>query len=345
MHEIERDRQLKELDRANGGDWGGTSVDNAFKQALAEIVTEEMMQSYCQEYPSDYLDLFREFEIKKRICIKENDSDSFISLKFPLTFMEECTKRFGTDLPTLTQKSRFNNHFRWRRDRVRIDMPTFKAFFQPACDGVINHVKELLTSPKVKNVRKILMVGGFSESPLLQDAIRKAFPDCQVMVPRESGLAVLRGAAVLGYIPNIIARRVARHTYGVKMTIEFDPEKHMESKKQVIDGVEYCKDIFDKHIEKGQELKVGEAQGERFYVPLTSDQTGITFIMYCSEEQNPLYVDNCRALGDLLIAVPKDKQDRSVEVNVSYGQAELQVSARVIQTNIACNVTVDFLQS
>lgn len=331
---------MKELYRATGGDWGGTSVDNAFKQALAEIVTEEMMQSYCQEYPGDYLELLREFEFKKRTCRRENDSD--ISLKFPVTFMEECTKRFGTDLPTLTQKSRFNNHFQWRMNRVKIDMPTFKAFFQPACDGVINHVKELLVSPKLKNVRKILMVGGFSESPLLQDAIRKAFPDCQVMVPWESGLAILRGAAVFGCIPNFIDCRIAKYTYGVKMNIEFDHEKHMESKKQVIDGVEYCKDIFDKHIERGQVLKPNEAQVERFYVPLTSDQTNIRFIMYRSEEENPLYVDSCHKLCNLLTVVPKDNQDRSVEVHIKFGETELRAEARVIETGLLCDAHLDF---
>lgn len=187
------------------------------------------------------------------------------------------------------------------------------------------------------------MVGGFSESPLLQDAIRKAFLDCQVMVPRDSGLAILRGAAVFGYFPISIECRISPCTYGVKMNIEFDPEKHMESKKQVIDGVEYCKDIFDKHIEIGQELKLGETQVERFYVPLTSDQTNIRFIMYRSVEQNPLYVDNCEKLGNLLIVVPNDKQDRSVEVHIKFGGGELIAEARVIETGLLCDAHLDFL--
>ena len=70
-------------------------------------------------------------------------------------------------------------------------MPTFEGFFQPTCDGIIN--QEWSALPVVKDVKIILMVGAFSESPLLQDAIRKAFPDRQMIVPQNVGVAVLKG--------------------------------------------------------------------------------------------------------------------------------------------------------
>lgn len=43
------------------------------------------------------------------------------------------------------------------------------------------------------------MVGGFSECEIVQDAIRKAFPECRVVVPHEAGLAVLIGAVLFGH--------------------------------------------------------------------------------------------------------------------------------------------------
>ncbi|XP_078334084.1 heat shock 70 kDa protein 12A-like [Crassostrea virginica] len=137
----------------------------------------------------------------------------------PVTFIEEFNETLAKDLTTLPNESRFNNHFYWKSDKVRIDMPTFEGFFQPACIGIINHVKELFKSPKVKDVKK--------KNPY---AIRKAFPDCQVIVPQEAGLAVLRGAVVFGYNPKAIDSRIAKYTYGVKTNEEFDTEKHMESK-------------------------------------------------------------------------------------------------------------------
>ena len=332
VHEVKGNRNLKELDCASGGNWGGTSVDMAFKQALAEVVTEEMIEGYCHKYTGDYIELLRDFEIKKRKCGIRNDSNPFITLKVPVTFTDECEKLLGKDLTSLTNQSRFKNNFFWNDDKVRIDLLTFEGFFKPACDAIIKHVEGLFKSPKVKSVKKILMVGGFSESPLLQDAIRKAFPNCQVIVPQEAGLAVLRGAVVFGYNPKAIESRIAKYTYGVETNEEFDTEKHMESKKEIINGVEYCKDIFDRHVKKGQKLKVDEAQAERSYVPLTSDQTEIGFYIYTSTDDDPLYTDYCENIGQFLVAVPEDDGDRSVSVKMIFGKTELTAQATVVRT-------------
>lgn len=76
---------------------------------------------------------------------------------------------------------------------------SFETFFQPACDEIIKLLKKMFQSPKLIDVKKILMVGGVSESSIFQEAIRDAFPTCQVIVPEEAGLAVLRGAVLLGF--------------------------------------------------------------------------------------------------------------------------------------------------
>lgn len=332
VHEVKPNGHLKELDRASGGDWGGTSVDMAFKSTLAEIVTEGVIEGYCHKYTGDYIELFRDFEIKKRKCGKGNSSDSYITLKIPVTFTDECKETLKTDLTTLVNKSKYKDHIFWKTDKVRIDLPTFETFFQPACDGIVKHVRELFESPKVKDVDKILMVGGFSESNILQDVVRRAFPNCQVIVPQEAGLAVLRGAVLFGCNPKAIDSRIAKYTYGVATNVEFDPAIHMESKKDIIDGEVYCTDIFDKHVEKGEELIVDEAQAERSYLPMTNQQKAISFSIYTSTEEDPFYVDYCENIGKFVVDVPVGVNDRSVNVRMIFGRTELTAEARVVET-------------
>lgn len=60
---------------------------------------------------------------------------------------------------------------------------SLETFFQPACDEIIKLLKKMFQSPKLIDVKKILMVGGVSESCIFQEAIRDAFPNCQVVVP------------------------------------------------------------------------------------------------------------------------------------------------------------------
>ena len=306
----------------------------AFQRALEEIVTKKMVEDYCQKYTGDYIELLRDFEIKKRKCGIRNDSNPMITLKVPVTFADECENTLGKDLTTLTNQSRFSNHFFWKSDKVRIDLPTFEGFFQPACDKIVKHISELFKSPNVKSVKKILMVGGFSESRLLQDAIRKAFPDCQVIVPQEAGLAVLRGAVVFGYNPKAIESRFAQYSYGIGTNVEFDPNKHRESKKKVIDGKEYCTDVFDRHVKKREELITGEIQSRESYSPLTQQQKQVGFKIYhTKDDETPLYIDGCENIGSFSVPVPKgEEKDRSVTVELSFGDTELTAKATVVKT-------------
>lgn len=56
---------LKELDKVSGGVWGGIRVDEFFKEMLEEIVGGGMLEEFVLLYIVDYIDLFRDFEIKK----------------------------------------------------------------------------------------------------------------------------------------------------------------------------------------------------------------------------------------------------------------------------------------
>jgi molecular chaperone DnaK (HSP70) len=48
----------------------------------------------------------------------------------------------------------------------------------------------------------ILMVGGFSECPLIQDAVQAAFPDKRIIIPEDAGMSVLKGAVLFGHRPD-----------------------------------------------------------------------------------------------------------------------------------------------
>lgn len=199
IFEVKRNGRLEIIEKASHGDLGGSTVNRTFKSALEEIVTKEMIEGYCHEFTEDYIELFKEFENTKLDCRKGNGSDSYISLKFPVSFTEKCYETFDTDIITLVNKSRFRDKMYWKTDKIAIHRPMFETFFQPACDEIVRHVKKLLQLSTVKDVEMILMVGGFSESDIFQDVIRRAFPNCQVLSPKDAGLAVLRGAVSFGY--------------------------------------------------------------------------------------------------------------------------------------------------
>lgn len=203
IHEVKQNGRLKIIEKASHSDLGGATVNRNFKSALEEIVTKEMIEGYCHEFTEDYIELFREFEKKKRKCRKDNGSYSYITFSFPNSFTEKCYETFDTDINTLVNRSRFRDKMFWKTGKIAIHRSMFETFFQPACDEIVRHVEKLLQLSTVKDVEMILMVGGFSESDILQDVIRSAFPNCQVLVPKEAGMAVLRGAVSFGYSQSV----------------------------------------------------------------------------------------------------------------------------------------------
>lgn len=82
---------------------------------------------------------------------------------------------------------------------MRIDIDLYQSFFDPVNEKIVHCIREILSKAEVIETKVILMVGGFSECEIVQDAIRKAFPECRVVVPHQAGLAVLIGAVLFGH--------------------------------------------------------------------------------------------------------------------------------------------------
>lgn len=245
------------------------------------MATEEMIENYSQKYPYDYLRLFEDFKIIKRSCRK----GKVCTLKIPVSFNEECLKTLGTDANIRVTILNIKETFIWRHDKMRIK--SFETFFQSACDEVIKLLKKLFQSPKL----------------IFQEALRDAFPTCQLVVTGEPGLAVLRGAVVFGFNSQTESRRVLKHAYGVDMDARFDPALHEKSKKEVIDGVEYCTGLFDKLVEKGEKIFAGKQSTLKYYIPMTPQQNFVSFYIFSSDESDPLYTDQCACLGKIIVHV------------------------------------------
>lgn len=53
MQEVRDDEKLQEINRAEGGDWGGIYVDEEFKQMLEDIVSKTVIEAFRMKYTVD----------------------------------------------------------------------------------------------------------------------------------------------------------------------------------------------------------------------------------------------------------------------------------------------------
>ena len=66
-------------------------------------------------------------------------------------------------------------------DKMRVNKEIWLTFFERALKSIGDHLEELMKKPECNGADTILMVGGFSESTLLQEYIMKRYVKFQLM--------------------------------------------------------------------------------------------------------------------------------------------------------------------
>lgn len=333
IHQKQPDGTLKELNRPTGGPWGGTKVDEAFHQMLIKIISGPCFKKFMDDCKADDLDIHRELETKKRTI--KPDSESKITVKLPVSLVMTFEEETGEKIKEVLQQMKYADKMTWQTDKLRMEAGLFKDMFKEPANMLVEHLQDLMTKENLKDISTLLMVGGFSESPMMLDAVMKAFPNKKVIVPEDAGLAVLKGAVLFGHKPQAITIRKARYTYGINISPPFVKGDHSPTRKVTIDGVDRVKDVFKKYIQCDQDIRVGEAVSGR-HVTIKSNQSEMLLKIFASEDPNPKYVTDksCEYLGKVVVKLPEAKERLKVDVKMIFGETELMVEAKESTTGV-----------
>ena len=345
LHEVLHDGNLRELLSANGGPWGGASVDQAFVDFLGDLSDKDAVEGFRLRYSSDYMDLLREFEVKKRAI--EPNQENRVTFKIPLTLLDEYKEQSGNEVRDKVRKMpQFTGKVTLAGDKIRTNAEIVKNMFTKTCDIIVEHIRNILNKSEAKGADKILMVGGFCESPMLQHAVQTAFPEMTLVVPQEGGLAVLKGAVIFGHIPKVITARVCRYTYGIKMYRAFREGFDPSEKKHIVDGVAKCRGTFHKLAEVGTILSETDKSEGISLQPAMREDRALTLKVFSSPEKDPQYVDEpgCSLLGEVVVdCIDKYGKQTTVHTSLVFGGTELEIRAILKSTGELTTAKFDFL--
>ncbi|VDI40444.1 Hypothetical predicted protein [Mytilus galloprovincialis] len=317
-HQIEDDNFLKEIFPPNGGSWGGNNVNYEFEKYLQELFTVEVVNKVKRDDPVAYFDTMKQFERKKKMFKPESDADVFL-IASP-AFKEMYEKTLNSDLPSEIQI---------KHGKMRISASRFKALFDQSTQSIISHLSEIFKSPKLQNVDIILAVGGFSESEIIIDSIREHFPNMQIVVPEDPGLAVLKGAVLFGLEPLSVKSRISRYTYGIKIEKEISTEEdeRYRTLRKNRQSIKFATDVFEKLVEIGEEIKVGEWQPATEYDPISKDDQEVKIEFYATEEKDPVHVTDpgCMKLGTLNVDLKeRTSSNGALKLEINAGGTEIK---------------------
>lgn len=305
------------------------------------------MKIFLDKHMEDAIDLYREFEIRKRKVMLDMSEIPNMAIKIPVALYELYEEKHGSKL-----KNDIKNHPKYKdkitclADKMKIDSNIMKSFFKRPLDDLVEHMRDILGELPVRGTNTFIIVGGFAESGIVQETIKSKFSNMRVIIPFDAGLAVLKGAVIFGHAPMIVTSRVCRRTYGMAVTKAFIKGQYSEDKKEYMGSREVVRNVFHRYMQLGQPTKVGEAVSA---VPLSASkgQSLARVRVFSSKETCPEFVTDrsCCYLGEIIVNIPESEQEEggTVDVKMTFGGTELAVEAIEKKSGKCYRSRFDFL--
>ncbi|XP_063443461.1 heat shock 70 kDa protein 12A-like [Mytilus trossulus] len=336
------DGRLKDLNKPSGDHCGGTCVDNEFMKVVSQILGEDVIYKFKSDYLENYIELQRAL-----VQVKKADPDKNIRMTIPFVALDKiCNEHCKKSFFDVLKKSKYKNTVTYlnHTDKLQFSKELFLSLFNTTTSKIVELISQNLENPECKELSMIFLVGGLSESKVVQNTIKKAFPDKTVVIILNSITAVLRGAVIYGHDPNIIASRIVKLSYGISSSQRFDPSKHQERRAGIVDGVKRCRDTFHSLISANTPVVVGEKRSHTFHT-IQPFQDIATFRLFSSPHENPVYIDDkdCRHFADFKIDIQNPSKDRiDIDVDFQFGLTELAVTAKQKGTENKSNISIKY---
>ncbi|KAK3100673.1 hypothetical protein FSP39_023601 [Pinctada imbricata] len=345
VHRVIGNGLIKELYKANGGNWGGTTVDDAFWSMLVEILGQDVIDNFRNQDKYAELELNGSFERKKKKIDATSKDEVIISI--PTSLAELVKKKSKKTIAKVFESNeKYKDKIKAFKDKMKISPDLMRSFFEYACTSIVEHLNDLFKRSELSGVDTILMVGGFSESPVLKHAVKSNFPGMRVLVPYNAGIAVLNGAVLYGHEPETVHSRVCRFTYGVETSLPF--EARLDDRKYLFEdrkGRQMCRKRFQVHIKEGEEVAVDSASACQVIEVEDRDEYHVTLPVYVSEKGCPRYTTDCTKIGEVKIDIDDrcSEDIRKYKVEMSFGYIESTVKVTDIKTGQSVTSKFDFL--
>ncbi|KAH3733275.1 hypothetical protein DPMN_039700 [Dreissena polymorpha] len=259
-HEILDNGRVTELCRPCGDYGGGTVVDQEFSNFLVKMYGGEVVEKFKTDDRLTFVDLLRDFENIKSMF--SNSTQMVVINLGGLTKLYQDREKESTS--EMLERSLYGKKVNLHDNKTHwyLSNEIMKEFFEKSRSAIFKNMKEIVEECKKqdKPIQSIMLAGGLSESPYIQECIRQEFEGkLQVICADEGRLSVVKGAVILGCMPRDHITRKAPYTYGFYQIRPFDSKRHDKALCITHNKVKQCDKLFYKLIEKGQTMHHNES--------------------------------------------------------------------------------------
>ena len=140
------------------------------------------------------MEFIQNFDINTRKLKYENTK---FNLRIPNDFVQIYKQLYETKKMQLPQ--RLLGQVELMSDKLIFNASVIIELFRDSVDGILEHLRPLLSNTRMENLKTILMVGGLAVCSLLRDGLARELPNMHIIVPDEPQLVVVKGAVLCGH--------------------------------------------------------------------------------------------------------------------------------------------------
>lgn len=330
-YENDQDGKMVEIGRSLGDRLGSDFLNRRVEsEYLLEGFGKEVMDDIREACPDALLHMIDQWE-RAKVAVRLDQEDN-LNLLIPTAI----DRKMGA-----TGRRRLARRQNKVDDAIVLTPAQLHALFDTVVPGTLdlveaqlNEMESAQSDSETPNV--IVLAGGFSNSPYLQQAIKERFGTrATIIVPPNPDIAVLAGAVHFCYDPQTRARR-SRFTYGIDTAMLFEEGIDPESSRLKTPDGDKCGDRFNIYTTAGQSVPTG-AEVCHTLIPLFERQKEIAFGVYATRDIEPRYItdDGCDQLAEVTIDLSPvmrfDRRERAVRIFMKFGETEIKVRAELVQ--------------
>jgi len=339
VHQYEKKDSLKEIYRVSGGDMGGLQVNQLFEDHLEKLFSKDNIKQIKNQAYDEWMTLQADFERGKKIIVGG---------------AMQNTISIGTSKQCPWQRNHFNSipiklkegvELK-KNGRLVISTSIIKDMIRKVACSIRNHVAGILSEIDITSLDAILMVGGFSNSVIVFEEMKKLVNDeVPVIVPGNAELSIVMGAVLFGWKSNVIRTRKSRMTYGISVYKPFIEGYHDYNRSYVNrDGERYCKDCFQKLVTINEDVEVYQ-QIQLFSSHTFGGATHSSIPLRATTAENPKYKDDegVQKIGEILIPKTKESRGKDMITSFYFGDTEIKMKVFDEATGKTYEKEIDFL--
>ena len=338
VHQYEEKDSLKEIYRVSGGDMGGLKVDRLFENLLKKLFSKANIEQIKNEAYAEWMKIHGDFEKGKKMII-EGATDNTISIGTS----KLCP--WNRDHFTSLSKDVTKGVELKKNGRLVISKSIIKDMIQKVAVSITNHIGNIFKDIDTKSLNAIVMVGGFSNSPVVRLEIMKLVNyEVPTIVPGDAELCVVKGAVLFGWKSNVIRVRKSRMTYGICWDDIFIEGVHDNSKSYIDEYGKWCQDCFRKLVTVSQDIEVNQQIESSTHHSYAEDITS-TIPLLATANENPKYKDDkgVKVIGEIRIPKTKESWGKKIIINFYFGETELKVKVFDETTGETYEKEIDFM--